>query len=117
MPKAAPSIDSASVPEAPNLARIRAVITAITGGADTVERIVEETDISARHVGYTVRAAQALGFLDDDRSPTPRGRALIETDQESAAERAAFREAIEESAVVRALAPGLLSDKPPTRRA
>jgi hypothetical protein len=117
MPKSTPDIDGASVPQAPNLARIRAVITALSDESATLERIAEEMDISARHVGYAARAAQALGLLGHDRVPTPRGRALLETEQESGDERTAFREAIEASPVVRALAPGLLSAKPPTKKA
>jgi hypothetical protein len=115
--KSTPDIDSADVPQAPNLARIRAVVTAIADGASTLDRIAEETDISARHVGYAVRAAQALELVDRDRAPTPRGSALLATEQESDAERDAFRLAIEQSAILRALAPGLLSPKPPTKKA
>jgi hypothetical protein len=117
MPRSTPNIDSADVPQAPNLARVRAVVTAVADGAATLDRIAEETDISARHVGYAVRAAQALDFLDRDRAATPRGRALLETEQESVAERDAFRAAIEESVILRALAPSLLSAKPPTKKA
>lgn len=117
MPRSTPDIDSADVPQAPNLARIRAVVTAIADGAATLDRIAEETDISARHVGYAVRAAQALDLLDRDRAATARGRALLETEQESAAERTAFRQAIEQSPILRALAPALLSARPPTKKA
>jgi hypothetical protein len=115
--KSPPDIDSADVPQAPNLARIRAVLTAIADGASTLDRIAEETDISARHVGYAVRAAQALELLDRDRAPTPRGAALLATPQESDAERDALRLAIEQSVIVSALAPTLLSPKPPTKKA
>jgi hypothetical protein len=117
MPRSTPDIDSADVPQAPNLARIRAVINAIADGAATLDRIAEETDISARHAGYAARAAQALDFLDAGRGATPRGHALLATAQESREERDAFRQAIEQSAVVRALAPGLLSAKPPSQKA
>ena len=117
MPRATPSIDSADVPQAPNLARIRAVLTAVAGGTTARADIAEETDISPRHVGYALRAAQALGLLDAAFAPTPRGRALLDTDQESDAERTAFRESIEASPIVKALAPGLLGAKPPTRKA
>jgi len=116
MPRSTPDIASADVPQAPNLARLRAVLTALAEGESDLNVIAEETDISARHVGYAVRAAQALDLLDRDRVPTPRGRALLETEQESLAERAAFRQAIEGSAVLRALAPSLLSAKPPTKK-
>jgi hypothetical protein len=117
MPRSTLHIDSADVPQAPNLARIRAVVTAIADGTATLDTIAEEIDISARHVGYAVRAAQALDLLDKDRAPTARGRVLLATDQESAAERDAFRAAVEESTILRALAPGLLTEKPPTKKA
>jgi hypothetical protein len=110
-------IESSDVPQAPNLARIRCVVTAIAGGAATVEQIVEETDISARHTGYTIRAAQALGLLDAAKEPTPLGRALLETEQESEQERDVLQRSVEESAILRAIAPSLLSDRPPTKKA
>ena len=116
MPRSTPDIASADVPQAPNLARIRAVVTAIAAGETNLDLIAEETDISARHVGYAVRAAQALDLLDRDRVLTPRGRALLETEQESVAERTAFREAVEGSPILRALAPSLLSARPPTKK-
>jgi hypothetical protein len=117
MPRSTPDIESADVPQAPNLARIRCVLAAVDDGKAPLERIAEETDISPRHVGYTVRAAQALELLDRNRVPTARGRALLETEQESVEEREAFRKSIEESAILKALAPGLLSPKPPTKKA
>jgi hypothetical protein len=116
MPRSTPDIGSADVPQAPNLARIRAIVTCVAGGSATLDVIAEETDISARHVGYAARAAQVLDLLDAKRALTPRGRALLATDQESPEERAAFREAIEQSAIVRALAPGLLSARPPSKK-
>jgi len=117
MPRSTPDIASADVPQAPNLARLRAVLTALADGESNLDLVAEETDISARHVGYAVRAAQALDLLDRDRVLTPRGHALLETEQESVAERLAFRQAIEGSRVLRALAPSLLSAKPPTKKA
>src|SRR6185312_15317448 len=107
MPRKTPDIGSADVPQAPNLARIRAVVTAFAAGTATIEAIAEETDISARHVAHDARAAQALDLLDKKRAPTARGHALLATDQESPEERAALRAAVEESAIVRALAPSL----------
>ena len=117
MPRSTPEIKSGDVPQSSNLARIRCVVTAIAGGAATLEQIAEETDFSARHIGYAARAAQTLGLLDADRAPTPLGRALIETEQESEEERDVLRRSIEESAILRAIAPGLLAPKRPTKRA
>src|ERR1700753_3570135 len=99
MPRTTPNIDTVDVPQAPNLARIRAVVAAVAGGASTLERIAEETDVSLRHASYTVRAAQTLVLLDNDRAPTPLGRSLLETEQESQGERDVFKKAIEESPI------------------
>jgi len=109
-------IESSDVPQAPNLARIRCVITAVADGAATIETIAEDTDISPRHVGYAIRAAQTLCLLDKDRAPTALGRRLLETEQESEEERRAFCEAIEQSPIMKALAPALLSSKAPTKK-
>jgi hypothetical protein len=116
MPRKTPDIGSADVPQAPNLARIRAIVTAFAAGAATIDVIAEETDISVRHVGHAARAAQALDLLDGKRAPTARGHALLATEQESADERAAFRTAVEASAIVRGLAPSLLAEKPPSKK-
>lgn len=117
MPRTTPDITTSDVPQAPNLARIRCVVTAIADGATTIEQISEETDISSRHVGYSVRAAQTLGLLDEAKAPTPLGRSLLATEQESDEERDVFRRSVTESPIVRALAPKLLSEKPPTKKA
>lgn len=93
------------------------MVTAIASGAATIDKIAEETDISARHVGYTLRAAQTLGLLDAAREPTPLGHALLETEQESDEERDVFQRSIETSPIVSAIAPRLLSPKPPTKKA
>lgn len=92
------------------------MIAAIASGAATIDEIAEETDISARHLGYALRAAQTLDLLDGARKPTPAGLALIETDQESKGEREAFRKSIEASAILQAIAPTLLSSTPPTKK-
>jgi hypothetical protein len=117
MPRSTIEIESGDVPQAPSLARIRCVITAAVDGASTIEQIAEETDISARHVGYALRAAQTLGLLDRERAATPLGRTLLDTEQESPEETAAFRKSIEESAIMRAIAPTLLGAKAPTKKA
>jgi hypothetical protein len=116
MPRSSLQIESGDIPQAPNLARIRCVVTAVAGGAATIEKIAEETDISARHIGYAIRAAQTLGLLDAQRAPTPLGHTLLETEQESDEELDAFRQSIEESAIMSAIAPRLLSPKPPSKK-
>lgn len=116
MPRTSPEIDTIDIPQAPNLARVRCVVTAVAGGAATIEQVADETDISARHVGYAFRAAQSLGLLDGERALTDLGRSLIETPQESEEERAAFRRSIEESVILRAIAPDLLSADPPSKK-
>jgi hypothetical protein len=116
MPRTSPEIDTVDIPQAPNLARVRAVVTSVAGGATTIEQVADETDISARHVGYAFRAAQTLGLLDGARALTDLGRALIESEQESEEESAAFRRSVEESAILRAIAPDLLSEEPPSKK-
>jgi hypothetical protein len=116
MPRSTPDIESSDVPQAPNLARIRCVLASVADGAATIEKIAEETDISPRHVGYAIRAAQTLALLDKGRAPTALGRQLLETEQESEEERRAFCKSIEDSAIMKALAPTLLSSKAPTKK-
>lgn len=116
MSSSTPEIESSDVPQAPNLARVRCIVAAIADGTESLETIAEETDISPRHVGYTVRAAQTLGLLDDRRELTALGRALLATEQESEAEREVLKKSVDESAIMQALAPQLLSAQPPTKR-
>lgn len=116
MPQATPDIESSDVPQAPNLARVRCVVTAVAEGATTIEQIAEETDISGRHVGYALRAAQTLGLLDKSRAPTALGRELLATEQESEQERLVFSKSIAESAIMKALAPSLLSARAPSKK-
>ena len=117
MPRTSIDITTSDVPQAPNLPRVRCVITAIAYGARANDEIAEQTDISARHVAYSVRAAQSLGFLDEARLPTDLGRALIESEQESPQERELFRSAIRQSPILRVLAPTLLAPRPPSKKA
>ena len=116
MPRKTPDIRSADVPQAPSLARIRAVVTAVAAGAATLDVIAEETDISARHVGHDARAAQALALLDGKRAPTVRGQALLATDQgEPRGSLAAFPAPPSRRARSSGtLAPSLLAEKPPS---
>jgi hypothetical protein len=116
MPRTTPEIESSDVPQAPNLARIRCVVTAIADGAGTIEKISQDTDISPRHVGYAIRAGQTLGLLDKDRAPTALGRRLLESEQESEPERLTFCKAIEDSTIMKALAPTLLSARATSKK-
>ncbi len=117
MPRPTLELTTGDVPQAPNLARIRCVVTAIAGGAATIEQVAEETDVSSRHVSYSIRAAQILGLLDAAKQPTLLGRGLLETEQESAAERDVFKSSVEGSEIVRALARACSPrSRPPRRR-
>lgn len=116
MSRSSSEIESSDIPQAPNLARVRCIVAAVADGAGNLETIAEETDISLRHVGYAVRAAQTLGLLAENREPTPLGRALLETEQESEAERDVLKKSVEESAIMKAIAPRLLSHRPPTKK-
>jgi type I restriction enzyme M protein len=106
------------VPRA-TLAQIRALVDAAVAGASTAPLLAKVTGFTAREVGYAIEAAATLGLVSRNGmriEPTPLGRGLAETALESDEEAAIMRLAIEGSAALTRLAPGLLGDEPPTRR-
>jgi type I restriction enzyme M protein len=101
------------------LAEIRALVDAVVAGASMAPLLAKLTGFSEREVGYATDASAILGLVSRDgmrTEPTPLGRSLSETASESDEEAALLRAAIEGSAVMTRLAPGLLGDEPPTRR-
>ncbi|WP_437585349.1 hypothetical protein [Sorangium sp. So ce1000] len=107
---------SAEIPQADNLANVRRVLDALSGGAIAKEQIAEQTGISLRHVGYALAAARVLGWLGDDGTAiTPAGRELLATPPGSGDERAHLRRAIFACGVVREVAPDLFEPAAPTR--
>lgn len=110
------TIRSADVPQAPRLDRIREVVEAVSHGSTTPERIRTRTRMRPRDAHYHLKAAsETLGLLasEDGRYRlTPLGARLVAAHLGSEEERQVLLEAIRESAVVRALAPDLLGEKP-----
>ncbi|WP_437707296.1 hypothetical protein WMF45_26545 [Sorangium sp. So ce448] len=111
-------LHSAEIPQADNLANVRRVLEALSGGVTEKEQISEQTGISLRHVGYALAAARVLGWLGDDgASITPAARELLATSSGSADERTHLRRAIFACEVVKEVAPDLLEPAAPTREA
>jgi predicted ATPase len=106
------------VPQA-TLARIRSVVDAAAAGEITAEQIAHKTSISRRHVNYAAAAAKAIGListLPKGRLAVPSlGRRLAATTRDSEEERRVLRDAIERSAFIGKLAPGLLGPTPPQK--
>ncbi|WP_437849546.1 hypothetical protein [Sorangium sp. So ce363] len=111
-------LHSAEIPQADNLANVRRVLEALSGGVTEKERISEQTGISLRHVGYALAAARVLGWLGDDgASITPAARELLASSSGSADERTLLRRAIFACEVVKEVAPDLFEPAAPTREA
>ena len=113
-------MNGSKIPQAQHLDSVRSVIEEIGKGTETAKRVATVTGISPRHVGYALRAAELLGFLDkklDAWGITPAGKRLLATARGTPEEATAFREAIDSSAVVAKIAPGLLSASPPAKEA
>lgn len=112
-------LHSADVPQEDNLTDVRRTVEAIGSGLEDTQSIGERTRRSRRHAGYAVNAAIVLGWVEagDKLAPTELGRKLLAAAEGSEAERAAFREAIEKSPAVSAIAPALLGPQEPARDA
>ncbi len=112
-----PSIDGADVPQTPDLDKVRRVVEAVAkarDGAPSAEEISASTRIQSRHVAYALRAARTLGLVGPHHKITELGRTLVGSAAGSEGERAVLRKAIEESAVIRAIAPDLLAPVGPS---
>ncbi len=107
-------LHSADVPQEDNLTDVRRTVEAIGSGLEDTQGIAERTKRSRRHAGYAVNAAIVLGWVEagDALVTTEQGRKLLATAEGSEAERAAYREAIEKSPSVSAIAPALLGADP-----
>jgi type I restriction enzyme M protein len=112
-----PPRSPAIVPQA-TLANVRVVVDALQDRPATKQTLMDETDISDRHIDYVVQASTLLGFVDTAGERfrlTDLGRALARSAAGSEEERATFREAMTASANLKALAPDLLHVAEPTR--
>jgi predicted AAA+ superfamily ATPase len=113
-------VSSADVPQKDSLAIVRRVVHGCHEGFATIPDLSRWASLSDRHSAYAVRAAGVLGWLTTGRDgyeATDLGRALLKTSEGSRAERSRFRQSIEQSPVLKALAPKLLANKSPTREA
>ncbi len=111
-------VRSIDVPQAPDLFTIRAVVDAIGEGRTSATHVASCTRYSGRHARYRVHAARSLGFVRGEEGSfelTDLGARLVRSEPDSEAERELFREAIDTSAVIRAVAPGLLHGPEPSR--
>lgn len=110
-------LTTADIPQAPRLARIRAVVEAVSTGRGSVESIGSHAGMKKRDARYhLVAASRILGLLVDDEGKyrlARLGRRLLATEPASEEERAAWVEAIQGSAPLRAWAGELLGARAP----
>ena len=111
------TLTSIEIPQADSLENVRRVVEAIGSGASSRKDIEEKTDISLRHIDYTIHAAKSLGFLvgGDALAVSDRGKALIATARGSNEERAELRAAFKADEVLELLAPDLLDEPGPAK--
>ncbi|HVK68333.1 MAG TPA: hypothetical protein VM694_27930 [Polyangium sp.] len=121
MPTARRRLESKDIPQADSLENVRRIIDAVADGSKTKADVSDRTGINPRHVLYGLHTARVLGFLAEEEGSgfgtTELGKALGNAAAGSAEEREAFRKSIHESDIIGAIAPGILSDKPPTQDA
>ncbi len=111
-------IHSADVPQEDNLGDVRRTVEAIAAGLEDTESIAARTGRSKRHVGYAINAAIVLGWIEEGEDKLvvlAVARKLLAAKAGSDDERAVWRKSIEESPILRALAPQLLAAAEPTR--
>lgn len=112
------TVDPTLIPQSDDLARIRHTVAAVASGATSLEQISRDIGLAARYAGYAVAAARTLGWLSPDEplKISRHGADLLETEPGSREEAGVMRLAIQKSPVVAEIGPGLLGDKPPSRR-
>ncbi len=105
------------IPQANDLDTVRAVVRAVTLGAEDLDAVADFTNYSRRHAQYRLHAGRILGLVrieGDAVSITPLGERLVEALPHTDAERQVYYDAIQGSAVLEVLVPGLLSRNPPS---
>ncbi len=105
------------VPQANDLATVRAIVYAVRQGNLRKDEIVDFTGFSARHAGYRLHAARVLGLVDldgDVATLTTLGERLIDAPLRSAEATQAWHDAISRSPILQRLAPDLLSKRGPS---
>jgi hypothetical protein len=117
-----PELHSADVPQEDNLGDVRRSVQAIADGHHDTASIAQRTQRSARHAGYAINAAIALEWIGEPDESKPEeeglvihelGKKLLATKAGSADERKIWRESIEKSYAVAAIAPQLLGAAEP----
>ena len=111
-------IHSADVPQEDNLGDVRRTVEAIAAGLEDTESIAARTGRSKRHVGYAINAAIVLGWIEEGEDKLvvlALAQKLLAAKAGGDEERAVLRKSIEESAILRTLAPQLLAAAEPTR--
>jgi predicted ATPase len=111
-----PIVAGSEIPQA-TLANIRAAIDAVAAGAYSKEKIAARARISARHVGYVVAAAKALGLIrqEDERLfLSSLGRRLSRAMPGGEEEGGILLQSIRESEVLQRAVPTLLDTPAPT---
>jgi predicted ATPase len=105
---------SMDVPQA-TLKGIRAIVDALAVDAADVDELATRTALSTRHVQYALAGARALRLVHAS-SPrlTAAGRRLAQARPGSPGERTALAHAITRSPMIKAIAPGLLGEHPPS---
>jgi hypothetical protein len=112
------TVDPTLIPQADDLAKIRRAVAAVASGATSLAQIRRDIDLATRHAAYAVAAARTLGWLlpDEPLKASRHGADLLETEPGSREEAGAMRLAIQTSPILAVISPGLLGDKPPSRR-
>lgn len=112
-------LESKDIPQADSLENVRRIIDAVADGSKTKADVSDRTGINPRHVLYGLHTARVLGFLVEEEGggfgTTELGNALRNDPAGSAEERETFRKSIQDSEIIAAIAPAILSDKPPTQ--
>jgi len=119
MPTARRRLESKDIPQADSLENVRRIIDAVADGSKTKADVSDRTGINPRHVLYGLHTARVLGFLVEEEGGgfgvSELGKTLRNAAAGSAEEREAFRKSIQDSDIIGAIAPAILSDKPPTQ--
>ena len=116
-----PELHSADVPQEDNLGDVRRSVQAIADGHHDTASIAQRTQRSARHAGYAINAAIALEWIGEPDESKPEeglvihelGKKLLATKAGSPEERKVWRDSIEQSASLKAIAPGLFGAAEP----
>lgn len=121
MPTARRRLESKDIPQADSLENVRRIVDAVVDSLRTKAEVSERTGINPRHVLYGLHTARVLGFVVEDEgggfSATDAGKSLNTLTPNGPEELERFRAAIADSEIIAAIAPQILTAKPPTQDA